>query len=96
MIGGRFNLWGDGANPAGPTFKNVTGLAAALLALPRDPASPDAYSLIPLHVWSHNVSDAAAVLALLQAAGGGVDIVTPDVFVARIVANVARGSTRQG
>lgn len=89
VIGGRFNLWGNGSDPSGPTFKNVSGLVAALAAQPRDPTSPDGYSLVPLHAWSHNVSDALAVLQGLQAAAGaGVELVTPDVFVARMVANV--------
>lgn len=91
VVGARFALWGDGSNPAGPTFKNVTGLADALLALPRDPTSPDGYSLVPVHAWSHSVADVAAVAALLAAgAGGGVQVVPPDEFVARIIANVAR------
>ena len=91
IIGGRFNLWGDGSNPAGPTFKNVTGLAEALLAMPRNPAVPEGYSLVPLHAWSHTPADAAAVMALLSAAApGAVQAVTPAEFVARVVANVKR------
>jgi hypothetical protein len=92
VVGGRFNLWGDGSNPAGPTFKNVTGLVAALLGQARDPSSAAGYSLVPVHAWSHNVSDARAVADALAAAlpGGGVDVVPPDEFVARIVANVKR------
>ncbi len=44
---------------------------------------------MPLHAWSHNVSDALAVLQGLQAAtGGGVELVTPDVFVSRIISNI--------
>lgn len=89
VIGGRYNLWGDGSNPSGPTFKNVTGLVDALLTLPRDPTTSYGYSLIPVHAWSHNVTDVRAVFeALQQQSGGGVEVVTPDVFVQRIVANV--------
>jgi hypothetical protein len=92
VIGGRFNLWGDGTNPKGPTFFNVTGLADALLRMPRDPAQPEGYSLVPLHAWSHTVADAAQVMALVEAAAPGVvQAVTPAEFVARIVANVHRG-----
>ena len=90
VIGGRFNLWGNGSDPSGPTFFNVTGLAAALLAQIRDPTSEAGYSLVPLHAWSHTVADAAEVMSLVKAAlpGGGVEAVTPDVFVQRIIANV--------
>ncbi len=81
---------GHGRDPSGPTFYNVTGLAAALLAQARVPTASSGYSLIPLHAWSHTVADAAEVMRLVAAAGGGVEAVTPDVFVQRIVANVAR------
>ena len=94
VIGGRFNLWGNGSDPAGPTFFNVSGLAAALVAQARDPGSAAGYSLVPLHAWSHTVADAAEVMRLVRAAlpGGGVEAVTPDEFVARIVANVKRSA----
>ncbi len=90
VIGGRFNLWGNGSDPSGPTFCNVSQLAAALLAQPRDPTSAAGYSLVPLHAWSHTVSDALAVVEAVAAAGAdaGVRFVTPDVFVDAIVANV--------
>lgn len=93
VIGGRFSLWGSGAapDPTGPSFKNVTGLIAALLAQPRTPGVAAGYSLVPVHAWTHNVTDARAVFdALAAQSGGGVEVVTPDVFVARVVANVAR------
>ena len=85
VIGARFALWGDGSSPSGPTFCNNSQLVDRLLALPRDPASPDAYSLIALHAWSHNVSDARAVASALAArAPGAVQIVTPAELVARV------------
>ena len=90
VIGGRFNLWGNGSDPAGPTFKNVSGLAAALLSQARDPASPAGYSLVPVHAWSHSVGDVAQVMELVRAGGGGVEAVTPEEFVQRVVANVKR------
>lgn len=90
VIGGRFNLWGNGTDPEGPTFCNNTLLVERLLAMPRDPTTSSGYSLIPLHAWSHNVTDALMVMEMLNAqAPGAVEIVTPDVFVARIVANLA-------
>jgi hypothetical protein len=88
VIGGRFNLWGDGKG--GKDFKNVEQAALALVTAARDPASSEGYSLIPLHVWSHNVSDARAVMDLCEAlAPGAVQFVTPAVFVQRVVANIA-------
>ena len=91
VIGGRFSLWGDGSNPSGPTFCNTTMLVDRLLALPRDPSSADGYSLIALHAWSHNVSDALAVATALAArAPGAVDIVTPAELVARVKRSVRR------
>jgi len=93
VIGARFALWGDGSNPAGPTFCNNSMLVDRLLALPRDPASPDSYSLIALHAWSHNVSDARAVASALAArAPGAVQIVTPAELVARVVRNLRPGA----
>ena len=89
IIGGRFNLWGNGSSPQGPTFFNATGLASALLAQARDPGLPAGYSLVPLHAWSHTPADAAQVMALVSAAApGAVEAVTPAQFVARIIANV--------
>jgi hypothetical protein len=90
VIGGRFNLWGNGSDPSGPTFMNVTGMAAALLAQARDPASASGYSLVPVHAWSHSVADVAQVMALVREGGGGVEAVTPEVLVQRVVANVKR------
>ena len=74
VVGGRFSLWGDGTQ--GPDFKSVPQAAAALLAAARTPTTAAGYSLIPLHAWSHNVSDALRVMQLVAAGGGGVDFVT--------------------
>lgn len=78
VIGGRWNLWTPG-------FENVTSLAAKLNNMPRDPGSSDGYSLIPVHVWSQNVTAVVEVQKLLDE---GVEVVTPDVFVARVVENL--------
>ncbi len=92
VIGGRFMLWGQDMppDPTGPTFKNVTGLAQALLEQARDPTSSAGYSLIPVHAWSHNVTDCRTVMDLVNAAAPGtVDFVAPDEFVRRIMAGIA-------
>lgn len=89
VIGGRFALWGDGTNPSGPTWLNVTGAINTLLTQARDPTSAAGYSLIPVHAWSHNVTDVRTIRDALDAAAPGqFEVVTPDEFVARILANV--------
>lgn len=90
IIGARFNLWGDGTQ--GGNFFNISQAAAALAGAARDPTSADGYSLIVVHAWSHNVTDARAVAELTAAlAPGGVDFVTPTELAARVAANVKRG-----
>lgn len=91
VLGGRYNLWGNGSQGLRPDFMNVSQLATSLAALPRDPSSADGYSLIPVHVWSHDVDDLVLLQTLLQdlAPGGGVELVTPDVYLQRIMTNLA-------
>jgi hypothetical protein len=81
VIGGRFSLW-DGP------FYNTTTLTAALLEMPKTPDAAEGYSLVPVHVWSNNVTDVVTVAEALAAAGG-FQVVTPDVFVDLITANIA-------
>jgi hypothetical protein len=81
VIGGRFQLW-DGA------FMNTSELILALLAQPKTPNVAAGYSLVPVHVWSNNVTEVAQVADALAAAGG-FQVVTPDVFVNLITANIA-------
>jgi hypothetical protein len=92
VIGGRYNLWGSGAppDPVTPNFYNVSGLIDALVRLSStDATSADGYSLIPLHAWSHTVSDARAVMVGVQAlAPGRFEFVAPDELVARVAAFV--------
>lgn len=96
VIGGRFNLWGDGSSPAGPTFCNNTLLVQRLLAMPRDPTRAEGYSLVPLHAWSHSVADALFVQQALEAAApGAFEVVTPTELVARVVANLRPPATRE-
>ena len=53
VIGGRRSLWGDGSEG---TALGPHALADSLATLPKDPADPNSYSLIPVHAWSHNYS----------------------------------------
>jgi hypothetical protein len=89
VIQARFNLWGDGT--MGGNFFNVSQSIAKLIAAPRTPGSADGYSLVVVHAWSHNVSDARAVMDGVLAAvpPDAVDFVTPDELARRVAANVA-------
>jgi len=82
VIGGRFSLWS-------PDFYNVTTLVAALAALPNltDSTRSDGYSLIPVHAWSHTLSDVLEAAALLEK-DGRFDVVMPGELVRRVAGNV--------
>ena len=89
VIGARFMLWGDGTQ--GADFKNVGQAALALALASRDPTSAAGYSLVVVHAWSHNVTDARSVVELVdKLAPGGVDFVTPAQLAQRVAANVKR------
>jgi hypothetical protein len=82
VVSARYQLW-DGS------FDSVATLIPKLLELPKDPSSADGYSLVTVHVWSNNVTDAFQVYEALQKAGG-FDVVTPNTFVERIAKNMRR------
>lgn len=82
VIAGRYALWGS----PGSGFDDPVSLTRKLRALPKDPRDPQAYSLIPVHVWTHNVSDVVAAAGLLG--GDFFDVVTPEELVSRVSANV--------
>ena len=89
IIGARFNLWGNGTSGQGNDFKNVYEAALTLSLSSRDPTVSNGYSLIVVHAWSHNVSDALSVMNLCEKlAPGGVDFVTPAQLVQRVAANL--------
>ncbi|GMH71775.1 hypothetical protein TL16_g05741 [Triparma laevis f. inornata] len=82
VVGGRFNLWS-------PDFYNVTTLVEALQDLPNldDVTSSDGYTVIPVHAWSHTVSDIVAAAQLLEE-DGRFDIVLPEELLSRVAKNV--------
>ena len=87
VIGGAFNLWGDGSDCG--SFCNANQTVELLLAAPRDPTRAGSYSLIPVHAWTHSMGDVAWITAALEAAEpGAVAVVAPDEFVRRLVASV--------
>ena len=81
IIGGRFNLWS-------PDFYDVEQLAAALKSLPNltDVSSEQGYSLIPVHAWSHTVTDVLKVKEILER-DGRFEVVLPSELVRRVVAH---------
>jgi hypothetical protein len=84
VIGGRYSLWS-------PDFYDQNTLAEALMKLPNltDGTSSDGYSLIPVHAWSHSVSDVLECVQLLEA-DGRFDVVLPSELVERVAKNVKR------
>lgn len=70
VISGRFNL---------NTGDNVAWtLAQKLDTMPKNPYSPDGYSLVPVNVWADNVDSVIACMRLLDST---VRVVTPESFV---------------
>ncbi|MHB1685856.1 MAG: GxGYxYP domain-containing protein [Ignavibacteriaceae bacterium] len=79
VITGRYNLWT-------PQFESPQSLAAKLNSSSTDITSPNGYSLIPVHVWSHSVDDIIQCVSLLNK---NVRVVSPDQFVALIKKNIS-------
>jgi hypothetical protein len=77
VIYGRFNLWEN--------FETPSSLAAKLNIYPTKASSKNAYSLIPVHVWSMDVDD---VLDCVSRFDSDVQVVTPDEFVSLIKKNL--------
>lgn len=93
LIGARYQLWSGipGCSPE--------EIAAAVNAASTDPADPASYSLIAAHAWSGLDGEGnfggygdtmAAVAALVNALGPGVQVVSPSEFVSRIGALTSR------
>lgn len=78
VIGARFMLWQG--------YDTPESIAAKVEALSTDPTSPDAYSLVVVHAWSSNVTQAAQTAKLLEARN--VNVVCPDELVSRVRAFV--------
>ena len=85
VVSGRYTLWGEEAE--GPML-GVDGMIAALTALPcRDKSMAEAYSVVPVHAWSHNLTDVMRVVAALEEAGG-FEVVLPSELLIRVASNV--------
>ena len=91
VVGGRLSLWGEAKTGSmlgvGPIILNMIKLLL-LGKITTDPSLADGYSLIPVHAWSHNVSDVVEGATKL-AATGDFEIVTPSELMAAVIKNVA-------
>jgi len=97
IIGARLSLWGEGKTGTMLGVKPmVTELSAQLLTgkISRSSTSANGYSLIPVHAWSHNVTDVRAVAEALEATGF-FEIVTPSTLLANVRGNVKPPSVRE-
>jgi hypothetical protein len=88
VVSGRFSLWGDAKTG---DMVDVDGLVANLKAMPEaSVTSTGAYSLIPVHAWSHTYEDIVSVVEALQE-DGRFDVVTPSELLLRVKVNVKPG-----
>ena len=91
VVGGRVSLWGEAASGTMLGVRPLVARLRALLAagkISTDAGDADGYSLVPVHAWSHNVSD-VALAARLLAATGDFEVVTPTALMQSVAANVA-------
>eukprot|EP00300_Choanocystis_sp_HF-7_P019626 c20392_g2_i3.p1 GENE.c20392_g2_i3~~c20392_g2_i3.p1 ORF type:complete len:583 (-),score=104.18 c20392_g2_i3:19-1740(-) len=85
VISARFAFWTLDHNPYPCIIDTPERLADAINAASRDETSPNGYSVIPVHVWTHSYADVVATVKLLDP---NVNVVAPDDFVALFKANV--------
>eukprot|EP00042_Codosiga_hollandica_P045902 m.473448 g.473448 ORF g.473448 m.473448 type:complete len:524 (+) comp57125_c0_seq4:33-1604(+) len=79
VFGGRANLWSG--------FNTPAQMADLLLSLDRNVSSQHAYSVVPVHAWSMNVSAVIDCVERMSVVGG-VRVVAPDDFLKLFRANV--------
>ncbi|KAA6302985.1 MAG: Protective antigen [Candidatus Ordinivivax streblomastigis] len=85
-IGGRFTLWGNTDDSSAETRNRVAqSLANTLNTQSTNVNSESGYSLIPVHIWTMNVSD---VLNCITKLNPNVRVVSPDEFVWLIRKNI--------
>eukprot|EP00419_Tripos_fusus_P004085 CAMPEP_0172673566 /NCGR_PEP_ID=MMETSP1074-20121228/12220_1 /TAXON_ID=2916 /ORGANISM="Ceratium fusus, Strain PA161109" /LENGTH=597 /DNA_ID=CAMNT_0013490881 /DNA_START=69 /DNA_END=1862 /DNA_ORIENTATION=+ len=84
VITGRLSLWGEATSGL---MLGVQPMVEALKKQAKDVSSAAGYSLVIVHAWSHNYTDAVTIAEAL-AAEGGFDVVLPSELVRRFKANV--------
>ena len=87
IVTGRWSLWGNNTDVQ-QDMVGVQAMIAKLLALKdeNDSASPNSYTLIPVHAWSHTLKDVSEIVAALP--NEKFDIVLPSEMLNRIKNNV--------
>ncbi len=83
VVSAKFNLWGN--------FDSPESIARWINLLPRDPANPASYSFINVHPWSKSLVEVQRTISLFNE---HVQVVTPEGFIKRIVANVPHGPSK--
>ncbi|NOY59188.1 MAG: T9SS type A sorting domain-containing protein, partial [Calditrichaeota bacterium] len=82
-VSAKFNLWEN--------FDSPESIARWINLLPKDPANPASYSFINVHPWSKSLEDVQRTINLFSE---HVQVVTPEGFIKRIVANVPHGPSK--
>ena len=77
VVSAKFNLWEN--------FDSPESIARWINLLPKDPANPASYSFINVHPWSRSLEDVQRTINLFNE---HVQVVTPEGFIKRIIANV--------
>lgn len=78
------------------TMRGVSGVVRAIGARPRGRTNAAAYSLVPVHAWTHDAASVARVAAALRKRHPHVRVVSPTELVARIRQNVVGASAAPG
>jgi hypothetical protein len=85
VITARYSLWGDNDDPSASPMLSNDGMIAALQQQVKDSSIVDGYSVIPVHAWSHTVSD---VKYIIDNIGEGVEILDAESFFRKFTNNV--------
>lgn len=91
IITARFSLWGDNNDPSASPMLSNDGMIAALQQQVRDSSVVEGYSVVPVHAWTHNVSD---VKYIMDNIGEGVEIVDAESFFQRFKNSVKSSSNK--
>jgi hypothetical protein len=80
IITARYSLWGENNDPSDSPMLSNEGLIEALQQQTKDMTTSEGYSVIPVHAWTHSVSD---VNYIIQNLGPGIEVLTSDQFLER-------------
>lgn len=83
VVSAKYNLWQG--------FDSPESIARIINIAPTDPTNPLSYSFISVHPWSKSLEDVQKTISLFD---GDVEVVTPEVFMQRLAANVPHEPTK--